>query len=255
MTETLISAALRRIGKNPLKRLEWAVDFSQRSIYTPEKRSRAELELTCFFWAPALRDYPGHPVTKQIRALMTEHLWIKDSFQGQEVERAQRIFAKVLETAADDGEFELPLEHVKVQFTRNGGLEYVPWIPDRSSGKRTEAKLEAITFKLLRLLDKSVRTSNAKAKGGERFTPMRLYVGICPEDRDGCGRLFAKTRIDQEYCCRACVSRAQVHRFRRNQRAVKQLYPVKRMKQLSASERSHVEKLAESLRLDHVAST
>jgi hypothetical protein len=40
--------------------------------------------------------------------------------------------------------------------------------------------MEALTYKL-RLLDKKVRTSLAKAKGGERFTPVRMYVGICPK--------------------------------------------------------------------------
>jgi hypothetical protein len=78
--------------------------------------------------------------------------------------------------------------------------------------------------------------------------PVRMYVGICPKARDGCGKLFAKTRIDQDYCSRTCVSRAQVHRFRRNQRALKQLYPGKQMKGLTPSERARVNELAESLR-------
>lgn len=248
MKETLISAGIRRIGKRPLNRLAWAVDFAQRKIETPEDQSKAELELTCFVWVPGLQDYPGLPVLRQINALMTERPWLEDSYRGKEVRWAQQQFARVMVAAASGGEIEFPLKHVTVKFTRADGVEYVSVIPNRlgqSETERTEAKLEAVTFKLLRLLDKTVRTSIAKAKGGERFTPVRLYVGICPEARDGCGKLFAKTRIDQEYCSRTCVSRAQVNRFRRNQRALKQLYPGKRMKSLAASERARVKQLAE----------
>jgi hypothetical protein len=140
---------------------------------------------------------------------------------------------------------------VQVRFTRADGVEYLSTIPGRLGQSDTvvaQAKLEAAVFKLIRLLDKTVRTSLTKAKGGERFMPVRQYVGICPETRDGCGKLFAKSRIDQAYCSRTCVSRAQVHRFRRNQQALKRLYPGKLMKQLTASERARVEQLAKSLR-------
>jgi hypothetical protein len=178
---------------------------------------------------------------------MTDPTWIQHSYRGHEVQHAQQLFTKVLIAAASEREVELPLKHVTVKFTRDSGVEYVNVIPANPT-LRKQAKLEAVTFKLLRLLDKSVRTSIAKAKGGERFTPVRRYVGICPEARDGCGKLFAKTRIDQEYCSRTCVSRAQVHRFRRNQRALKQLYPGEQMKRLAALERALVKKAAESLR-------
>jgi hypothetical protein len=86
-----------------------------------------------------------------------------------------------------------------------------------------EAKVEAVIFKLLRLFDQTVRTSIAKSKGGERFAPVRLYVGICPDGRDGCGKLFAKTRIDQEYCSRTCVSRRQVYLLEKPTRPKKTL--------------------------------
>jgi hypothetical protein len=218
--ETFISAGLRRIGKRPLKRLEWAVDFSQRVIGTPEGQLKAELELTCFFWAPGLQDHPGLPRLTQLNALMTDSPWAELSYRGQEVLRAQKQFSNVLKAAASDVKIEFPLKHLTVKFTRGDGVEYVSTIPDNPA-VRTGAKLEAVVFKLLRLLDKTVRTSTVKVKGGERVTPVRLYVGICPEAKDGCGQLFAKTRIDQEYCSRTCVSRAQVYRFRRNQRALK----------------------------------
>lgn len=246
MKEALISAALRRIGEKPLKHLEWAVDFSQRLIETPEDQSKAELELTCFLWAPGLQDHPGLPVPRQIKALMTDSLYSKSPYRGQEVKWTQKKFAETLTAAASDQEIELPLRHVTAKFTRAEGLELVSvFRSEQSAQDRKQAKLEAIAFRLIRLLDKRVVTATRKAV---RLTPVRLYVGICPEARDGCGRLFAKTRIDQEYCSRTCVSRAQVHRFRRNQRALKQLYPGKRMKSLAASERAQVEKLAESLR-------
>ena len=246
MKESLISVALRRIGKKPLKRLEWAVDFSQRLIETAEDQSKAELELTCFLWAPGLRDHPGLPIPRQINALMTDSPYVEDSFRGQEVSWAQKQFAKVLKAAAGERKMELSLKHTKIEFTRRDGVEYVTVCPDNL---RAEAKREAVMFHLLRSLDKTVRTNTVKAKGGARLTPVRIYVGICPEAADGCGKLFAKSRIDQEYCSRKCVSRAQVHRFRRNHRALKQLYPGKRMKSLAASERARVKKFAESLAL------
>lgn len=242
MKEALISVGLKRVGKRPLERLMWAVDFSQRKLLTPGDQSNAELELTCFLWAPNLRPDQDLTVASQIKALMTGPSRKEESFSGDEVTEAQRQFTRVLMAAAGDGEVERQLKHVKVRFTRAEGVEYISTISDRP------AKMEAVVFKLLRLLDKTVRTSLTKAKGGERFTPVRLYVGICPKVRDGCGKLFAKTRIDQDYCSRTCVSRAQVHRFRRNQRALKQLYPGKRMKDLTPSEGARVKQLAESLR-------
>ena len=63
------------------------------------------------------------------------------------------------------------------------------------------------------------------------------------------GRLFAKSRFDQEYCSRTCVNRAQVNRFRRNQQALKQLYPGKKMKQFTTAERARLEQLAKSFAL------
>ncbi len=252
MKEPLILGAMKRVGARPLDRLTWTVDLSQRKISTPESQLNAELELTCFLWARNLRPYEGVTVAKQINALMTEHPWKNDSFRGIEVNQAQQEFARVLRAAAGNREIEHSLKYVKVIFTRAEGVEYVSTIPDRlgqSATEHSEAKLEAVVFKLLRLLDKTVRTSLAKAKGGERFTPVRMYVGICPEARDGCGKLFAKTRIDQDYCSRTCVSGAQVYRFRRNQRALKQLYPGKRMKQLTTAQRDRVQQLAESFGL------
>lgn len=244
--ETLISAGLRRIGTKPLKRLEWVVDFSQRSLGTPDDQSKAELELTCFVWAPSLRDYPGSSILKQINALMSEHPWIEDSYRDEEVKWSQQAFAKILMASASDREIELPLHRVTAKFTRAEGLELVSHFrSDQSAQDRKQAKLEAAAFKLIRLLDKKVITGTRRSV---RFTPVRLYVGMCPKERDGCGQLFAKTRIDQEYCSRTCVSRAQVHRFRRNQRALKQLYPGKPIKRLTTSERALVKKLAESLR-------
>lgn len=220
MKELLISSALRRIGKRPLKRLEWAVDFSQRKIETPEDQSKAELELTCFFWGTALADYPGLPITKQIKAMMTEKPWIEDSFRGHDVTRVQETFTNILMAAAGaKTEFDLPLKHIKVKFTRAEGVEY-----NLLSESSSEAKQEAVAFKLLRLLDKTIRTSVTR-NGRDRFTPLRQYVATCPESvlpEPLCKKkLFAKTRIDQEYCSRTCVSRAQVRRFRRNQQAQK----------------------------------
>lgn len=246
MKESLISAGLRRIGNRPLNRLEWAVDFSQRSLFTSEDQSKAELELTCFLWAPSLREYPGATIPKQINALMSDRPWIEDSYRGEEVIWAQRAFAKILMASASDRKIKLPLQHVTAEFTRAEGLELVSVFRSKQSvQERKQAKLEAAAFKLIRLLDKKVISGTRRSV---RFTPVRLYVGVCPKERDGCGQLFAKTRIDQEYCSRTCVSRAQVHRFRRNQRALKQLYPGKRMKRLAASERALVKKAAESLR-------
>jgi hypothetical protein len=174
--------------------------------------------------------------------------WLEDSYRGQEVGWTQQAFGKILTAAAaSDREIELPLRHVTAKFTRAEGLDLVSvFRSEQSAQDREQAKLEAIAFRLIRLLDKKVITGTRKTI---RLTPVRLYVGICPETRDGCGKLFSKTRIDQEYCSRTCVSRAQVHRFRRNQRALKQLYPGKRMKSLAASQRAHVKKLAESLAL------
>jgi hypothetical protein len=94
---------------------------------------------------------------------------------------------------------------------------YVSTIPGLSSVRaitkeqRAEAKLEIATLKLLRLLDQRVRAGN-----GKRHIPLRMYVTTCLEENDGCGKLFAKCRIDQDYCSRTCVNRAQVRRFRRN---------------------------------------
>jgi len=177
---------------------------------------------------------------------MTDSPWKEDRLAGKEVTWAQREFTRVLRAAAGDGRIGQRLRYVKAEFTRAEGVKYVSTLPD---GSGREARLEAVLVRLLQLLDKTVRTSLAKAKGGERFTPVRMYVGVCPQERDGCGKLFAKARIDQDYCSRTCVSRAQVNRFRRNQRALKQLYPGKRMKQLTASERARLEQLAKSFAL------
>jgi hypothetical protein len=242
--ETLISAGFRRIGKRPLKRLEWAVDFSQRSISTPEDQSKAELELTCFLWQN-LQDYPGQPISKQVNALLTNSLWADHSYRGQEVRWAQEAFTKILRASASDREIELPLRHVTAKFTQAEGLELVSVLrSEQPAQERGQAKLEAIAFRLIRLLDKKVITGTRKTV---RLTPVRLYVGLCPKAEDGCGKLFAKSRIDQDYCSRTCVSRAQVNRFRRRLRALKQLHPWKRMKQLTASERDRVNDFANSL--------
>ena len=245
MNEALISAGLRRVGTGLLERLAWAVDFSQRTLETPGDQSNAELELTCFLWAPSLRPDRDSTVAKQVKALITDTPWKEDRLTRKEVTWAQQEFTRVLRVAAGDGKIERRLRYVNAEFTRAEGVEYVSTLPD---GSGREALLEAVLVRLLRLLDKTVRTSGAKAKGGERFTPLRLYVGICPKAKDGCGELFAKTRIDQDYCSRTCATRAQVNRFRRNQRALKQLYPGKRMKSLTPSESARVKRLAESLR-------
>jgi hypothetical protein len=240
---------MKRVGARPLDRLAWAVDFSQRELLTPGDQLNAELELTCFQYALNLAPDQGVAVSTQIKALMTVDPWKEDSFQGSEVTQAQKRFRRVLQAAAGETEVGLLLKHVKVEFTRAEGVQYVSTIPHRrgqSATELSEAKLEAAVFKLLRLLDKTVRTSVAKAKGGERFTPLRMYVGLCPEARDGCGKLFSKKRIDQDYCSRTCVSRAQVYRFRANQWALKQLYPGKRMKELTASECANVEQRAKA---------
>jgi hypothetical protein len=244
MNEALILAGLRRVGTRPLDRLEWAVDFSQRSLETPGDQSNAELELACFLWASSLRPDPDLPIARQVKALMTDPPWKEDRLTGKEVTWAQQEFTRVLRAAAGEGKIERRLRYVKAEFTRAEGVEYVSTLPEGSR----EALLEAVLVRLLRLLDKTVRTSGAKAKGGERFTPLRLYVGICPKANDGCGKLFAKTRSDQDYCTRTCATRAQVNRFRRNQRALKQLFPRKRMKGLTQSEIARVKQLAGSLR-------
>jgi hypothetical protein len=214
MKEALVRGVLKRVGIRPLERLAWAVDFAQRPLLTTGDLSNAELELTCFLWAPHL---PEENRPTQISALMSG--WGGGlAYQGQEVSLAQQRFVEVLRAAAGDEEIEIPLKNITVQFTRGKGVKYASTIPDRvgmSATQRTEAKLEAVVFKLLRLLDQTVRTSLAKARGGERFLPLRLYVGICPTVKDGCGKLFAKTRIDQDYCSRTCASRAQVRRFRK----------------------------------------
>jgi hypothetical protein len=214
MNEPLISAVIKRVGISPLERLAWAVDFSERVLLTPGDQSNAELELTCFMWAQNLQPDEKHSIQAQIKAITND--FADASFKGKEVLQAQEQFTKILKAAAGQGWIEIErFKYLGVKFTRSGGVNYVNRI--RHGGMK--AKMEALTYKLLRLLDKTVRTSLAKAKGGERVTPVRMYVGICPKDRDGCGKLFAKTRIDQEYCSRTCVSRAQVHRFRRNERA------------------------------------
>ncbi len=243
MNEALILAGMKRVGTRSLERLAWAVDFSQRSLLTPGDQLNAELELACFLWARSLRRDKDLTVASQINAIMTDHPWREDRLAGKEVAWAQKEFTRVLKAAAGHGKIERRLKYVSLEFTRAEGVEYVSTLPD-SSGR--DALLEAVLVRLLRLLDKTVRTSVSKAKGGERFTPVRLYVGVCPEALDGCGKLFAKTRMDQDYCSRTCASRAQVNRFRRNQRALKQLYPGKRMKDLTAAERVRLEQLAKS---------
>jgi hypothetical protein len=220
MEETLIRGVLERVGERPLERLMWAVDFAQRSLLTPGDKSNAVLELTCFIWASHL---PKKDVESQISAILRDN--IPSMVYGQpEVSLAQDRFKRVLMAAAGEREVEMPLKHVKAHFTRNEGLSFVSGIRDglsTSAKERTEAKLEAAIVKLLRLLDTNVRTSVAKEKGGERFMPLRMYVGICPEAVDGCGKLFAKTRMDQNYCSRTCASRAQVRRFRAKNRLKK----------------------------------
>ena len=220
MKETLISGALKRIGTRPLERLAWAVDFAQRPLLKSGDLLNAELELTCFLWAPHL--FPDR--VGQIQALITHTAWKDLTFRGKEVHRAQKRFIEVLRASSGDGKEEMPLKYVAVHFTRVDGLEYVPSIPPRrfesqpiAGEERTEAKLEVVVFKLLQLLDQTVR-----ANGRNRFVPLRLYVHICQRAEDGCGRLFAQTRTDQDYCCRTCVSRAQVRRFRKNHDGKKQ---------------------------------
>jgi len=204
------SAAIARIGTSPLKRLAWAVDFSQRTILS-ENISNAILELNCFVFAPHL--FPNRP--RQINALMTNPVWKDHRYGREELAEMQRRFLDVLNTVCGKGKIELSLDYVIANFTRNEGLQYVSRFPGWSADgsitdkQRTEAKLEMATLKFLRLLDETVRS-----KGGQRLTPLRQYVGICPKVKDGCGRLFAKTRIDQEHCTRTCAVRHQVYRFR-----------------------------------------
>lgn len=246
MKET-ISKALKLVGKKPLERLDWAVDFSQRSITTPDDQSNAELELTCFFWAMSLLDHPSLPITRQINALMTERPWVEDSYRGQEVQWAQQTFTKILIASASDREIELPLRHVTAKFTRGEGLELVSvFRSEQSAQERAYARREAIAFKLIRLLDKRIVTGTRRT---HRLTPMRHYVGICPKEKDGCGKLFAKTRIDKEHCSDECINRWNVYRFRRTQKeALVLLYPGKRMSDLTEFQRNRVRLHAKSLR-------
>jgi hypothetical protein len=249
LKETIYVAALKRIGRKPLKLLKWAVHFSQWDFSNdPEALSMAEVELTCFAFV-VLRGFLGLPPLTQIKALMTDpHLCKQHSYRGPEVYDVQRRFTEVLRAAAGDGEFPWPLRFVTATFTQKGGLNYVTELRSRHSAEeQRQAKLEHIVLRFLRLLDNTVRTGT---RGGERLTPIRAYVGVCPEKEDGCGKLFAKSRSDQDYCSRRCVSHAQVKRFRRNQRSLKQLYPGKQMKRLTASERKRVFQLAESLALN-----
>ena len=69
MKEALILAGLKRVGTRPLERLTWAVDFSQRSLQTPGDQSNAELELTCFLWAPNLLPDPDLTIPRQIKCI------------------------------------------------------------------------------------------------------------------------------------------------------------------------------------------
>ena len=80
------------------------------------------------------------------------------------------------------------------------------------------------------------------------MTPVRLYISEFAQKLGTVAENYAKTRIDQHYCSRTCVSRVQVNRFRRNQRALKHLYPETRMKELTSIESARVKQLAESLR-------
>jgi len=86
------------------------------------------------------------------------------------------------------------------------------WRADGSITKeqQIESKISLAVFKLLRLLDQTVR-----AKRGGRFIPLRMYVSICPVEHDGCGKLFAKSRIYQEHCSRTCTVRHQVRECRK----------------------------------------
>jgi hypothetical protein len=212
MEESLIRGVLERVGERPLERLMWAVSFAQRSLLTPGDKSNAALELTCFMWASPSTE---GDTTSMVSAMVRDN--IPNMIYGElEVPLAQQQFVEVLKAAAGEGEKELPLKHVTAILTRHEGLSYVSVVKES-----IEAKLEAVVFKLLRLLDATVRTSRAKEKGGERFLPLRMYVGVCPEVQDGCGKLFAKTRMDQDYCTRTCASRAQVRRFRAKARKKK----------------------------------
>lgn len=203
------SAALRRVGKTTLERLAWVVDFAQRAL--SEDISDAELELNCFVFGEHL-----FPDTEgQISALIRGGSKLL-AYSGQEVTHLQQRFLEVLSAAAGRGTEKLPLKYVIAHFTRADGLEYVPNIlGGRADGsitkeQQTESKLSLAVFKLLRLLDQTVR-----AKSGGRFIPLRMYVSICPEEHDGCGKLFAKSRIYQEHCSRTCTVRHQVRQCRK----------------------------------------
>ena len=211
MKEDLIRGVLKRVGVRPLERLAWVVDFAQRPILTPGDRLNAEVELTCFMWAAHLtqENLPG-----QVSAMLQDDI-PSMVYRDAEITLAQQRFTDVLKAAAGRGKIYLPLKHVKAEFTQENGLTYEMNIPERTA---KEAKMEVLIFKLLRLLGEPVRTNRTKAKGGERFMPLRLYVGVCLKAEDGCGKLFAKTRTDQQYCSRRCASRAQVRRFRAKSR-------------------------------------
>ena len=147
---------------------------------------------------------------------MTDRPWIEDSYRGQEVTQAQQHFAEVLRAAAGDEEIEQPLKHVKVKFTRAEGVEYISTIPDRRGQPQPSGRKQSWKLSCSSCFDCWIRLSEPasprpRAVNGSR--PCALYVGICPKVRDGCGKLFAKTRIDQDYCSRTCVSRAQVTAF------------------------------------------
>jgi len=184
-----------RIGADPLRRLEWMVEFANRDFITGGDRQNAQLELACFLNANLTMSRPDKPVP------LTG--WLVCRTEDLEVVRDG--FRQILLAAATGLPYSLPLNHTIARWS--DGLIYEQKLLARSDDPEDkalrEAQIERSSLALLRFLDSDLRGIS-----------MWKYLAVCPPERRGCGEIFARSRIDKEYCSKECGTRARVRRFR-----------------------------------------
>jgi hypothetical protein len=179
--------AAGKVGHKHDAQLRWAIGFAQQA---EEKMGRGDwynaIIETAAFLRPELalsdKDNTGVPFSEVFFAS-----------EGQ-VRKIKQEFLVLVQSAVVGKECSFEVEQCSVTMSP-AGISY-------NVSKQAKAHVEQAKLRLAQLL-------------GEHWN----YVALCDTHRDGCGRYFLRSRKDQEFCSKTCLSRSTTYRARRKEPA------------------------------------
>lgn len=200
-----------RVGRTPVGRLQWALDFAQKDLNTITRGDWANLrrELAAFGGPLVSHDQVKNRWVLEALRELGRHQWGSQSYMElpteEETRRAQAEFRRIVERLLSRGTAEI------------GPVQVSYYVGRRD---KTQIPPERRAF----LISRTRTAVPGLVQFAHWLGAYAALVGACPEPK--CRRWFVAGRTNQQYCSTRCQTRATTRAYR--QRTMKRMRKVSR---------------------------